>query len=177
TVAAGEPVDADPASTALREGVAGVLSSAVGGDDDERATVSDLAVSYVVVRGDLDQQDELMGVLGSSTELEKVTEGTRGGMWRVIDAAPRAVVRGGDAPIPLDRRAVDAEGTVPADDAARTVVRAERFDTGWSATLDGDELAPVEVDGRAQGFELPPGAAGEIDVHRDQPLRLLWQVL
>src|SRR5699024_7187360 len=38
TVAAGEPVDADPASTALREGVAGVLSSAVGGDDDERAT-------------------------------------------------------------------------------------------------------------------------------------------
>src|SRR5699024_10152604 len=54
TVAAGEPVDADPASTALREGVAGVLSSAVGGDDDERATVSDLAVSYVVVRGDLD---------------------------------------------------------------------------------------------------------------------------
>src|SRR5699024_8794897 len=73
------------------------------------------AVSYVVVRVDLDQQDELMGVLDSSTELEKVTEGTRGGMWRVIDAAPRAVVRGGDAPIPLDSAAVDAEGTVPAD--------------------------------------------------------------
>lgn len=177
TVAAGEPVDGDPASTALREGVAAVLSSAVGGEDGERAAVSDLAVSYVVVRGDLDEQAGLMGVLDSSTELEKVTEGSRGGMWRVIDAAPRAVVRGGGTPIPLDSAAVDAEGTVPADDAARTVVLAERFDTGWRATLDGDELAPVEVDGWAQGFELPAGAEGEVDVHREQPLRLLWQVL
>src|SRR5699024_6861215 len=122
TVAAGEPVDADPASTALREGVAGVLSSAVGGDDDERATVADLAGAYVVVPGDCAQRDGLLAACASSTELEKVTEGTRGGMWRVVDAAPRAVVRGGDTPIPLDSAAVNAEGTVPADDAARTVV-------------------------------------------------------
>src|SRR5699024_7233579 len=98
-------------------------------------------------------------------------------LFRSIDAAPRAVVRGGGTPIPLDSAAVDAEGTVPADDAARTVVLAERFDTGWRATLDGDELAPVVVDGWAQGFELPAGAEGEVDVHREQPLRLLWQVL
>ncbi|WP_394215792.1 glycosyltransferase family 2 protein [Brachybacterium vulturis] len=178
TVTAGGPVDADPASAALREAVAGALSTAAaGGDDGERATLSQLAVSYVVVRGDLDEQAELMGTLDSSTELEKVTEGSRGGMWRVIGAAPRAVVRGGEAPTPLDSGAIDAEGAVPADEAARTVVLAERFDTRWRATLDEVELEPVEVDGWAQGFALPPGAEGEVDVHREQPLRLLWQLL
>src|SRR5699024_12435328 len=98
-----------------------------------------------------------MGVLDSSTELEKVTEGTRGGIWRVIDAAPRAVVRGGDTPIPLDSAAVGAEGRVPADDAARTAARAERFATGSRATLAGASLAPAEAAGWAQGFELPTG--------------------
>lgn len=178
TVTAGEPVDGDPASTALREAVAGMLSSAApGGQEGERATASELAVSYVVVRGDLEEQAELMGILDSSTELEKVTEGSRGGMWRVIDAAPRAVVLGGENPVPLDSGAIDAEGRVPAGDAARTVVLAERFDTEWRATLDGVHLDPVEVGGWAQGFVLPPGAAGEVDVHREQPLRLLWQLL
>src|SRR5699024_1267982 len=60
TVAAGEPIDADPAATALREAVAGLVSSA-GGTAGERAAVSDLAVAYVVVRGDLEEQDQLMG--------------------------------------------------------------------------------------------------------------------
>ena len=178
TVTAGEPADGDPASTALREAVAGVLSSAApGGEEGERAAVSELAVSYVVVRGDLEEQAELMGILDSSTELEKVTEGSRGGMWRVIDAAPRAVVVGGEDPVPLDSGAIDAEGTVPADDSARTVVLAERYDTQWRATLEGTRLEPVEVDGWAQGFVLPPGAEGEVDVHREQPLQLLWQLL
>ncbi|MDN5899331.1 MAG: hypothetical protein L0H74_04620 [Brachybacterium sp.] len=178
TVIAGGPVDDDPASTALRDAVAGVLSSAgPSGEEDDRAAVSELAVAYVVVHGDLEQQTELMGILDSSTELEKVTEGTRGGMWRVIDAAPRAVVLGGEAPVLLDSGAIDAEGVVPADDATRTVVLAERFDTQWRARLDGVDLDPVEVGGWAQGFVLPPGAEGEVDVHREQPLRLLWQLL
>ena len=178
TVRAGDPVDGDPASTALREAVAGMLSSTGTADEqDEHAAVSELAISYVVVRGDLEEQTDLRGILDSSTELEKVTEGDNGGMWRVLDASPRAVVRGGSAPVALDSGAIDASGTVPVAGDPRTVVLAERFDTGWRATLDGSELEPVEVDGWAQGFVVPSGAGGEVDVHREQPLRLLWQVL
>lgn len=177
TVTAGEPVDEDAGSTALREAVAGALSSAPSGEGEERMALSELAVGYVVVRGDLEQQTELMGILDSSTELEKVTEGARGGMWRVIDAAPRAVVLGGENPLPISSGAIDAEGSVPAEEDSRTVVLAERFDTQWRATLDGTELEPVEVDGWAQGFVVPAGAEGELDVHRDQPLRLVWQLL
>ena len=74
-------------------------------------------------------------------------------------------------------RPPDAEGEIPAASEERTVVLSERFDSQWRATLDGTELVPLEVDGWAQGFTVPAGAGGEIDVHREQPLRLLWQLL
>src|SRR5690606_27093530 len=102
---------------------------------------------------------------------------SRGGLWRVVDAAPRALVAGGAAPLPLASEVIEASGTIPAEGAERTVVLSERFDTDWRATLDGDELVPVEIDGWAQGFVVPAGTEGEIDVHREQPLLLLWRLL
>lgn len=180
---------ADPASEALREEVVAMLSgttdaSSADGSDPAAAGTSangdplaHLAVAYVVVRGDLDAQSSLLGALDTSSDLEKVTEGAQGGMWRVIDAAPRARVVGGGEPIALTSAAIDAHGQIPAEDAPRTVVLAERHDTDWRATLDGQELEPVLIDGWAQGFTVPAGASGDLDVHRDQPARLLWQLL
>src|SRR5690606_13982426 len=98
-------------------------------------------------------------------------------MWRVIEAAPRAVVTGGTAPVPLPSGIIDAGGAIPGAEAERTVVLSERFDTQWRATLDGTELEPLRIDGWAQGFTVPAGAGGEVAIHRDQPLRLLWQLL
>ena len=178
TVTAGAAVDGDPASTALRETVAGMLSSDGAESGEEPAgSAAHLAVAYVVVQGDLDEQAELMRTLDSSPQLEKVTEGARGGMWRVIDSAPRAVVTGGSEPTMLSSGVIEASGEIPVDEAERIVVLSERSDSGWRATLDGAELDPVEIDGWAQGFQVPAGAGGEVDVHRDQPLRLLWQLL
>ncbi|MGP9539008.1 hypothetical protein ACT3SP_13425 [Brachybacterium sp. AOP43-C2-M15] len=176
TVRTGGGADGDPASAALRETVAEMLSPGSAEEEDGRAD-SHLALSYVVVQGGAGDQSGLMRTLDASTGLEKVTEGTRGGMWRVIDSAPRAVVIGGSAPLPLASGVVDASGRIPAEDAERTVVLSERHDTQWRATLEGTELEAVAVDGWAQGFVVPAGAGGEIDVHRQQPLRLLWQLL
>jgi GT2 family glycosyltransferase len=178
-VLAGDPADADPASTALREEVAAMLAGgagAAGGDAGEEA-LAHPAISYVVVQGDLEAQSGLMGTLDGSPLLEKVTEGTTGGMWRVVDTAPRAVVVGGQDEIPLASGIIDAHGTLDAAGAERTVVLSERHDTDWRATLDGTELAAIEVDGWAQGFTVPAGAEGELEIHREQPARLLWQLL
>ena len=101
----------------------------------------------------------------------------RGGSGRLVDAEPRALITGGAAPLPLASDVIEASGTIPADDAERTVILSERFDGEWRATLDGHELVPVEIDGWAQGFLVPAGAEGELDVHREQPLLLLWQLL
>ncbi|GAA4521619.1 hypothetical protein GCM10023160_08720 [Brachybacterium paraconglomeratum] len=181
TVQEGRPVDDDPASAALRDTVAGMLSggSQAGQNAEEggERAVAHLAIAYVVVPGDPSQQQELMRALDSSTQLEKVTESSRGGLWRVVAAAPRALVAGGEAPLPLASDVIEAAGTIPAEDVERMLVLSERFDTDWRATLDGDELVPVKIDGWAQGFEVPAGADGEIDVHRDQPLLLLWKLL
>jgi len=38
----------------------------------------------------------------------------------------------------------------------------EIFNTGWTATLDGQELSPLEVDGWRQAFVVPPGVGGQI---------------
>ena len=138
---------------------------------------ADAAISYVVVPGDRESSSGLRGTLDSSPLLEKVTEGTTGGMWRVIDAAPRAVVLGGESPVVLESALIDAHGTLEAEPSERTVVLSERHDSQWRATLDGTELAATEVDGWAQGFTVPAGAEGELEIHRDQPARLLWQLL
>ena len=173
-VLAGSAADADPASTALREDVAAMLSGSSGAAAPGTA---DAAISYVVVPGDRESSSGLRGTLDSSPLLEKVTEGTTGGMWRVIDAAPRAVVLGGESPVVLESALIDAHGTLEAEPSERTVVLSERHDSQWRATLDGTELAATEVDGWAQGFRVPAGAEGELEIHRDQPARLLWQLL
>ena len=171
----GTAADADAASAAVREDVAVMLSGASGAATDPGA--ADAAISYVVVQGDRQAQSGLMTALDGSPLLEKVTEGTTGGLWRVVDAAPRAVVVGGEAPAPLESGLIDAHGTLEASSAERTAVLSERHESGWRATLDGTELAATEVDGWAQGFTIPAGAEGELEIHREQPARLVWQLL
>ncbi|MFC9313274.1 alpha-(1-_3)-arabinofuranosyltransferase family protein [Streptomyces nigra] len=38
----------------------------------------------------------------------------------------------------------------------------ENFNDGWRATLDGDELTPVRLDGWQQGWRIPAGAGGTV---------------
>jgi arabinofuranan 3-O-arabinosyltransferase len=40
----------------------------------------------------------------------------------------------------------------------------ENTNPGWTARLDGTVLAPVAVDGWQQGYVLPPGAAGTVEL-------------
>ncbi|QCR53623.1 hypothetical protein C1N80_08540 [Brachybacterium sp. SGAir0954] len=174
TVEAGEQLGADPGSTALRTWVAGLVSGEAGAAD-EAATSP--AVSYVLVPGDPAAQADLVAALDSSPALEKVTVSATGGLWRVVEAPARAVVRSADDATPLASTVVDARGTVAAAPAERTVVLAERYDTGWTATLDGERLEPTLVDGWSQGFVLPACAEGDLEVGRSTPWRPLWQVL
>lgn len=53
---------------------------------------------------------------------------------------------------------------IPAAPTRRTVETGESFNAGWTATLDGQQLKPVRVDGWRQGFLLPAGAGGEAEL-------------
>jgi arabinofuranan 3-O-arabinosyltransferase len=56
----------------------------------------------------------------------------------------------------------------------RLLALAMNSNAGWEATLDGSALTPVVVDGFRQGFVLPAGASGTVDVAftPDRPYRL-----
>ena len=56
----------------------------------------------------------------------------------------------------------------------RLLALAMNTNAGWEATLDGAALTPVVVDGFRQGFVLPAGASGRVDVTfaPDAPYRL-----
>ncbi len=58
----------------------------------------------------------------------------------------------------VEHRRVD----VPARDEPTLLVVPENTNPGWTATLDGDVLEAVAVDGWQQGYVLPPGPAGTV---------------
>lgn len=53
---------------------------------------------------------------------------------------------------------------IEADDDYRLLVLTQNSNPGWEATIGGEPLASQVVDGRRQGFTVPPGAAGELAV-------------
>ncbi|MFF0299256.1 alpha-(1-_3)-arabinofuranosyltransferase family protein [Streptomyces sp. NPDC004562] len=46
--------------------------------------------------------------------------------------------------------------------AASYLTMYENFNDGWRATLDGEELTPVRLDGWQQGWRIPAGAGGTV---------------
>ncbi|PZF84317.1 alpha-(1-_3)-arabinofuranosyltransferase domain-containing protein [Jiangella anatolica] len=87
-----------------------------------------------------------------------------------------------EAPAPLDITvqtwgAAEREVVVPARDRPAVLAVAENLNSGWSATLNGESLEPVRLDGWSQGFVLPVGAAGvvELTYGPDAPYR--WALL
>ncbi len=56
---------------------------------------------------------------------------------------------------------VDRTITVEAGDESYLAI-AENFNAGWSATLGGETLTPVRLDGWRQGFLLPAGQGGTV---------------
>ncbi|PAZ17229.1 coagulation factor 5/8 type domain-containing protein [Streptomyces sp. SA15] len=48
--------------------------------------------------------------------------------------------------------------------AASYLTTYENFNDGWKATLDGKELTPVRLDGWQQGWRIPAGAGGAVEL-------------
>ena len=48
--------------------------------------------------------------------------------------------------------------------AASYLTTYENFNDGWKATLNGKELDPVRLDGWQQGWRVPAGAGGTVEL-------------
>ncbi|KQY24601.1 glycosyl transferase family 2 [Cellulomonas sp. Root485] len=144
------------------------------------------------------QREELVSRLDSTAGLERVTQNATGTLWRVQATTPLDTAAGSVAPtvVPSWARTLPStadvtdpaapavavasadrsvDTVVPAGEADRLLVLAERADAHWHATLDGRALRSVDG-GWRQTFAL--GAdSGELVVRYDDPDRGLWLVL
>ena len=159
------PAPPDVAELELAEAVA-LLGAGVG--DDAAARLAALGVGAVLVPP---QDTVLTARLDSTAGLERMTRTETGTIWRVAvgelgtTAAWARVVDAGAGATTVAATAGGVATDVPAGQAERVLVLAERTDPGWRAWLDGRPLRAVESSWR-QTFEL--GAdSGRLEVRHE----------
>lgn len=179
-----------------------VAALATGAGTDVSAPLGALGVAHVQVPAltpgvtDDDPAGQaralLVARLDATAGLQRVTEGVTGTLWRVAAPAAdanrpvvtswaRLVAAGADPGVPTttaepvasDGSQVDA--TVAPADGERTLVLAERRAAGWHAWLDGRPLVAA-AEGWRQGFTVPAGASGQLEVRYVDPGRVPWLV-
>ncbi|WP_028046860.1 glycosyltransferase [Cellulomonas sp. URHE0023] len=187
----------DDAATQEVDALVARLATAASGDvagELGSLGVADVLVPALPQRTADDQvaraaRDELVSRLDATAGLERVTVNAAGTLWRVQATAPgagaaapvvvsawaRLVPSGADiadptvaaVAVPSSDRSVHAR--VPAGDAGRHLVLAERADPHWHASLDGAPLRALQ-DGWRQSFDLGAGG-GDLVVRYDTPDR------
>lgn len=164
----------DAAEDALARTLASALGSGSGADTE--ASLADFAIGYVVVTGEPDAQARLYEALEAAPQLSFVTSSDVGGLWRVIGKTPRARLvdasGNGTEVTPLASERTRVADAVAASDVERTLTLAVRADPHWRATLDGKELRPTTIDKWKQGFIVPSGAHGRLEVTYSDDLQL-----
>ena len=164
----GQPSDA--AEDALARAVASALGSEIGAE--AKVDLADFAIGYVVVTGEPGAQARLYDALAAAPQLDFVTSSDAGGLWRVAGTSPRAhlaAASGANGEVtPLNAERTRVTGTVDASSTERELALAVRSDPHWRATLDGEELRPTILDTWKQGFIVPAGEHGHLEVsYRD----------
>ncbi|WP_326596994.1 glycosyltransferase [Streptomyces sp. NBC_01803] len=147
------------------------LSEAVGdlvagSGADQTAVLAGYAVRYVLVQDG--SPHELHRVLDTTPGLQRLSQEDGSALWRVDREVARVMIRpaeegAGAEPVSVPAGAVEVHTDVPEGPAGRTLRLADAASAGWQASLNGEPLSPVTVDGWAQGFELPAGG-GRLDV-------------
>lgn len=63
-----------------------------------------------------------------------------------------------------DRHGTPTSVDLPARSSAGVLTLPQNVNAGWTATLDGEELTPIRMDGWKQGWRVPAGKAGTVEL-------------
>ncbi|MFE7446401.1 glycosyltransferase [Streptomyces chartreusis] len=151
-----------------------VANLVAGSGADQADQLGAFAVRYVLVHKGAPR--DVTRVLDATPGLSRLSEQNGSALWRIDRQVSRAAIVAGSGsgtaagePQAVAAGPVEIHTTVPAGTDGRVLRLADSVDDGWTATLDGKELAPTTVDGWAQGFELPADG-GRLDVTYDDPI-------
>ncbi|WP_129842285.1 glycosyltransferase family 2 protein [Streptomyces sp. RFCAC02] len=157
---------------------AAVGDLAAGSGADQASVLAGYAIRYVLVQDG--SPEALRDVLDTTPGLQRLSQEDGTSLWRVDrdlarvmvlppagDGEDRAPGVGADA-VPVAAGTVEVHTDLPDGPAGRTLRLADTASPEWRATLDGEPLTPVTLDGWAQGFELPEGG-GRLDIVHETP--------
>ena len=167
----GEPeLTEDSSATRALDGVVASLDAAAGGDGgDTGQALSQFDVGYVLLPAPIDEA--LAHQLNGAAGLVALTAAPAYDLWQVAGTVARVRVIGADGTaVPVPSGPIGAQADI-APGTSGLLVLAEAAG-GWSATLNGKQLAKVAapVDGWAQGWVLPAGG-GRLVITRDETAR------
>ncbi|MFD5553005.1 glycosyltransferase [Streptomyces sp. NPDC127068] len=156
---------AAPAAPRLDEVVANLVA---GSGADQADELGGYAVRYVLVRDGAPRG--MSRVLDTTPGLSRLSQQDGNSLWRVDRQVSRAAVvpKSGD-PQPVAAGPVEVHTDLRPGPEGRVLRLADTAAPGWTATLDGEPLPRVTVDGWAQGFTLPT-SGGRLDITYDAPL-------
>ncbi|MFH8480459.1 glycosyltransferase family 2 protein [Streptomyces sp. NPDC018055] len=162
----GELTEAAGSNSHLDKVVANLVA---GSGADQGGQLGNFAIRYVLVRDGAPRQ--MSRVLDTTPGLSRLSQLDGSALWRVDRQVARVMVvpAGGEGErLPVGSGPVEAHSGIPAGDEGRILRIADEAAPGWQATVDGQALTRVTVDGWAQGFELPAGG-GRLDLTYDAP--------
>jgi GT2 family glycosyltransferase len=145
-----------------------VANLVAGSGADQGSKLAGYAVRYILAQKGAPHG--LGKVLDSTPGLSRVSQADGRELWRVDMPVSRITITAkGAQPVSVPSGLLEAHTKVPAGPEGRVLRLADSASEGWRATLDGHALAPVTVDGWAQGFQLP-ASGGRLDVTFEEPV-------
>ncbi|MFC5217582.1 glycosyltransferase family 2 protein [Streptomyces coerulescens] len=151
-----------------------VANLVAGSGADQADQLGAFAVRYVLVHKGAPR--DVTRVLDATPGLSRLSQQHGSALWRIDRQVSRAAIVAGSGsgsaagePVPVAAGPVEIHTTIPAGSDGRVLRLADSVDDGWTATLDGKELARTTIDDWAQGFELP-AEGGRLDVTYDDPI-------
>lgn len=167
-------------SLSSMRGVDGAVSKLLGDSDRDQGALrlAQHGVGYIYIAAPADRR--MSELLDTTPGLARSSADRGAAAWKL--EAPAARLRllpeGEPDPVgakPLRSDAIGVDTELPSGSPAGTLILAENYDDGWTATLDGEPLTPIEHGNWAQAFELPADAAeqgGDLEIRYDNPLHL-----
>ncbi|MDX6355719.1 MAG: hypothetical protein QOF98_2622, partial [Streptomyces sp.] len=145
-----------------------VANLVAGSGADQGTRLAGYAIRYVLAEKGVPRS--YGRILDSTPGLSRVSQTGGTELWEVDTQTARITItsKGAD-PVSVAAGQVDAHTKVPAGPSGRVLRLADSAASGWQATLDGEALTPVTVDGWAQGFDLP-ASGGTLDVTFKEPV-------
>lgn len=143
----------------------------LAGDGETAAkTALSVGADEMLIMNTADSGGKMLATLSTVARAYKVSANSRYSIWRFdaselpqIFSPVRASWQQGKRNVALKSQMITVKQFVKSENSPRQIVIHELFNHNWQATISGERLKPINVEGQ-QGFEWPAGKSGYLRI-------------